>query len=374
MGTVFLLFSGTNDRAGYALARGVARCGGRLAVVAMTPRDKMLMGGYRRHVVSVRENANLSMSVLADHVARARRATGADRLTLLPISEYFNTFLFEHRATIESTLDCVVPLPPAEVYRQLTNKASAAAFFSANGVLVPSEIDQPGSADVPFVAKPANNISGGRSYYPVLVETEAELAELKRRPTLDGYFFQRFVRGRSYYLLAYVSRRGAVFASSQENLVQQPDGKSILLAIESDFHSTETARRAVQAIVGMGFHGFVMIEFIVNSQGAFFIELNPRPWGPLDLCLHNGSRIVEAFVGDWESDDPGRHAGGVYRHGRPARYLWTGGLVQSLRRRGRVDHRTLSAPLAAIEVLKSARDDVYLRKDSWRVFLREIFE
>ena len=371
MKSIFLIFSGKNDRACYALARAIARRGERLAIVAMTNDDKMLLGTYRKYVVSVRPCTDLSFAVFEHHVNLVRRATGIARIILLPTSEYFSTFLLENRQIIETELGCVIPLPATDVYARLTNKQTATDFFSDRGIDVPQELTDIDAIKVPFVAKPKKNIVSGLSLYPVLVEDETDLMTLQAASPLNCYFFQKFVTGRSFYILAYIARDRSVFLASQENLAQQPNGKSVVLAIASDFHQSATSQRAIEAIVEIGFCGFVMLEFIVQGEEAFFIELNPRAWGPMNLCLDNQSNIIEAFIGDWAYGDPNRFA---FDKSAKPRYLWLGGIIQSLRQHGKIDHRGISVATVIYQVLRSMFSDVYLRRDSWRVFLREIAE
>lgn len=374
MESIFLIFGGKNDRACYAMARAITRLGERLAIVALTTNDKLLLGSYRKYVVSVRPSPELSLTVLAYHVNLVRQATGITRIILVPTSEYFSTFLLEHRQLIETELGCVIPLPPIDVYSQLTNKQTATKFFADHGIDVPQELTDIESMKMPFVAKPKKNIVSGLSLYPVLVKSEEDMVKLRSASCLDFYFFQKFVIGRSYYILAYVARDHSVFLGSQENLAQQPYGKSVVLAIASDFHRSDTSKRVLQAIAEIGFHGLVMLEFIVQGEQTLFIELNPRAWGPLNLCLDNQSNILEAFIGDWAYGDAYRFSPDRSDSSAKPRYLWLGGIIQSLRQHGMIDHKGIGVSGVVFQVLQSLFSDVYFRRDSWRVFLREFAE
>ena len=113
-----------------------------------------------------------------------------------------------------------------------------------------------------------------------------------------------------------------------------------------------------------------MIEFIMDAQGPCFIEVNPRPWGPLQLCVDHDCGIVEAFLGDALHDDPGKFHKIWSRKPSQARYLWTGGLVQSLLSK---DGIRWASPARGrfLDFARSLGSDVYLRRDSWRVFIDE---
>ena len=369
----FLIYSGTNDRAVYALGRVIVRVGATLAIVARGANDKILSGSLARHVISVRENDTLTIEHLLAEVADLRRKLRVARVTIVPISEYFNAFLLANREVLEAGNECNIPLVDARLYRTLSDKESSGEFFSSRGFNVPRRY-RGGDAAVPFVAKPRENVVDGRSLYPILVETEAERASFEAAPDADRYFLQEFVRGRSYYLLGYFASDGRKYVSSQENLAQQPFGKSIVLARTSDFHTRDVAARAIGVLEETGFVGFVMMEFIVSNDTAYFIELNPRPWCRINLCADHSCGIIEAFVGDLVHRDSSRYPQVGRSRRTNAWYAWSSGAIQSLRRHGRVDHRVAGAWRTFGWFLRALPGDVYLRGDSWRVFLREIFE
>jgi hypothetical protein len=371
---VFLLFSGTNERAVLALLRAIGKLGQQAAVVARSAADPILSSAYRDLVVAVRDNDALSVPLLAGHIEQTKAKFGARRVTLVPISEFFNTFLLNHKAALEAIDGVRVPLVDPSLYAKLTNKASATDFFAQAGVMAPPEYASIGDAVVPFVAKPKCNVDGKRVLYPVLVKNEADLAAFRASEDPSHYFFQHFVTGRSFYLLAYFARTGEVFCSSQENLAQQPGGKSIVLARTADFHASDVGVKLRRALSQCGYFGFAMIECIVGDDGAYFIEMNPRPWGPLDLCLNHDCGIVEAFVGDWATDDATAYQGRRLSRARAATYLWTGGIVNTWRRRRTIVHRYGSEARLAGAALRALTGDVYLASDSWRIFYKELWK
>ena len=210
---VFLLFSGTNERAVLALLRAIGKLGQRAAVVARSAADPVLSSAYRELVVAVRESDALSVPLLSGYIEQAKARHRADRVTLVPISEFFNTFLLNHKEALESIDGVRVPLVDSSLYAKLTNKASATEFFARAGVASPPEYAGIDDAVVPFVAKPKCNVEGRRVLYPVLVKSDADLAAFKAAENPSHYFFQHFVTGRSFYLLAYFARTGEVFCS-----------------------------------------------------------------------------------------------------------------------------------------------------------------
>lgn len=290
---------------------------------------------------------------------------------VLPSSEYFNAFLLRHRREIEA-MGCQIPLVHASLYAQLTGKRSAADFFSAAGIAVPGEIGMPVVREPPVVAKPLSNVSAaGQSLYPRLLRTRAELESFFATHDEKDYFFQEYVHGDSLYLMFHLSRTGDQdFIWSQRNLLQQPEGKSMLLAEPSDFHRSETAARIVHALRNAGFHGLGMVEVIRAAGRDVFIEMNPRIWGPVQFCLDRRQPLLQAFIGETLHDDPGRFAGRQPML-RRKRYFWFGGLLETLRAGKRPAWHAPGRRLFPV-ILRNLASDVYLRKDSWRCFLHDV--
>lgn len=365
----FLVFGGTNDRAVVALARAFHACEARFLVVARSARDRIFATRYRDQVVLTRRDDSLSLALLEEIVAAARRAVGDARLIIVPNSEYLNHFLLGLEPDDLHRLGCVLPLVERSLYKSLSDKWSSQELFSAV-VRTPRRLDGR-VASAPAVAKPRCNIGDdGIARYPRLLLTPRALAEFRASPDASQYFLQEYVDGQSYYLLAYFPRSGTPLVASQRNLAQQPGGKSIVLAESATFHDDPVADRSLALLSSAGYHGFAMIEYIVDAEGACFIELNPRPWGPLQLCLDLRCGIVEAFIGDWMHDDSRRFDSQWQRRPAKARYGWLGGVFETRRRNGTLKWSPGASRMSGL--LAMLGSDVYLRRDSWRVFAREL--
>lgn len=371
----FLVFSGGNDRAVLGFLRALRQCSRKAYIVARTRNDRILSTSFRRDVVCVRESHGLDIQVFTACLDRAREAAGGKTLVILPSSEYFNAFLLEHRSRIEA-MGCEIPLVDAPVYNLLTNKGSAAAYFASGGVAVPREVA--GSIDCvpPVVAKPRNNVSReGLSLYPQLLLDANQVAAFHARHDASAYFFQEYLQGESLYLLLYVPRSGGeAFAWSQRNLLQQPDGKSMLWAEPADLHRSGLATDLTRLLRDAGFWGLGMIEVIRTTDGDVFIEMNPRIWGPIQLVVDQRHPLLRAMIGEALHGDP--H---YFLETAPAcvpsrsrqQYFWCGGLAHTLASFRRPSwHGPRRRPTAA--AFAGLRNDVYLRADSWRCFICEM--
>ena len=369
-GRVFLVFSGGNDRAVLAFLRALSLCGQRALIVARTGTDRILRTRYRRDVVHVRETADLTLAIVQDCIGRARSKGSGEKLVILPSSEYFNHFLLQHRDRIEQ-LDCEIPLVNTAVYDLLTNKRSAAALFASAGVQIPAEVPTLDRMRLPLVAKPLRNVvPGGGTQYPVLLRTAADADRFMSTFTVEDFFFQELVEGESLYLLVHMARdHERVLLWSQRNLLQQPQGKSMLLAEPCGLHEQPIAARLVDVLRAARFSGLGMIEMIRDGDRLVFIEMNPRIWGPIQFCLDQGRPLLQAFIGECLHGDPERYAD---RHPRRrSYYCWFGGLLDTLYSHARPDwHANRLSWLNLTRIC--AGSDVYLRADSWRCFFSEI--
>ncbi|HET6914357.1 MAG TPA: hypothetical protein VFH71_13565 [Rhodanobacteraceae bacterium] len=368
----FLVFSGGNDRAVLGFLRALRLCGESACIVARTPDDRILRTHYRKDVRWVRPDHSLTIEIFARCVQRVReKAVGSRPLVVLPSTEYFNAFLLGHRTDIER-MGCEIPLVEAPVYDRLTGKRTSTDFFAAAGFSVPREWREIGASPPPVIAKPLRNISrGGQSLYPWLLRDAAQFAAFRKQADIGEYFFQEYVRGDSLYLLMYLPPDGAPELTwSQRNLLQQPGGKSMLLAEPADFHHSDTAKRFVRVLRETGFHGLGMIEVIRAAKRDVFIEMNPRIWGPIQFCLDQHQPLLQAFIGESLHGDPARYIRPRSRTPRK-KYFWLGGLADTLAAGKQPDWHAEKRSVAAV-ILGSIACDVYLRMDSWRCFFHDL--
>jgi hypothetical protein len=111
------------------------------------------------------------------------------------------------------------------------------------------------------------------------------------------YFAQEYLRGQSHYLCAYLARDGRHVAFWQENLMQQAHGKSIVLARTCDNPGVDV-EAVMSRVHAQNYHGPLMMEFIRTPSGLYYIETNPRFWGPLQLALDACPALLDLFARD----------------------------------------------------------------------------
>jgi hypothetical protein len=345
----FLIFGGSNTRAVVAFCRALAARGLDSAIVARTDQDPILKTRYRRQVVATRALDSLDFDDIDRCIGEARRKMGTQEFVISPASEFLNLFLLEHRDFFASR-GCIIPLVDLDLYRCVSDKHSFSRICHSRGIAIPREISIGDSPRLPFVAKPLHNVTADkRSLYPHLIFTPEDLARFQRAEDSADYYFEEFVVGPSFYLLYYLSRQGAVTAWSQQNLLQQPGGKSIVLAKSARVHQDPIRRGD---------------EFV-------FIELNPRFWGPFQLLTNAGSPVVDRFIDDQLGLEPAPYPPPA----RPAAsYLWLGGMADSLASGKTLAWHVDPPKHKVCFIARHWRSDVYLRPDTGRLFLHEFAE
>lgn len=133
--------------------------------------------------------------------------------------------------------------------------------------------------------------------YPIIIQTEKDAKKVLGSIDVELYFAQNYINGQSYYLCGYLTKSGESAVYWQENLLQQPNGKSIVLARSCNNPGIQEKQIAT-ALIDVGFHGPFMIEFIKSNGLFYFIEINPRFWGPLQLGLDFDSRFLNLYLKD----------------------------------------------------------------------------
>jgi len=371
-GRGFVIFGGGNHRAVVAFLREIRRLGADYYIVARTDSDPILRTAYRGNVVFTRATHALDLKSMEESIEKVRAVAGARELVVCPSSEFLNVFLLANRAFFAER-GFIIPLVGKDIYELVSNKYSFTGLCKNNGFRVPDELDAAASGSFPFVARPRTNVNAeNKSLYPYIISDEADLGAFRAQEKESDFFFQRYVPGESYYLLYYLSQRGTVFLDSQKNLLQQADGKSIVMACSADIHRSPLAGRFADMLRDTGFHGLAMVELRLHDGEFYPIELNPRLWGPSQLTVDSGSGILRAFIMENLSGSL-PEAPGPERL-RQSRYLWLGGIAQDISGGKKSKWHVDSHGPIAVEVLRNILHDVYLKPDAWLLFARELYE
>lgn len=325
--TGIFALSGFNQRAVIALCRYARAQGVAVHVAARHAADPIFLTQHTDRVFTTRQAAALQVDELCGWISQLRRAHGHERILLAPSTEYFNRFVLANRPALEQA-GGLVPLVDQALYEAVSDKQAFGAMCRRHGIAVPAEHVAPPTA-LPFVAKPIRYAAAdGRQLKPHLILQAADWQRFTHQEQPADFYFQEFVHGQSLYLLMHLPAGGPALTYSQENLVQQAQGGSIILARRSDFHLGEEAARYERMLRAEGFRGLVMVEVrrCAETGRCVMIEANPRMWGPMQFALDNGIDLFGAMLREFTGEAPTplapRGVSGEY-------YFWSGGLVPS---------------------------------------------
>lgn len=317
MAPVFVLLSGHNDRAVVTLCRWLRAADLPFAIVAAGRDDAIHRTDYADAVIFNR----LDKVVTVDWLAAIADAVGGAAIHC-PTTEFVNDFVLAHRPAIEAA-GWIVGLPARAVYERLTSKLASQALVARLTGIEPPRPQPMSALRAPCVLKPRVNVRDGRVLYPLLCLDDASLDAARAGLHEDDWFAQDWVDGQSRYLCGYLCADGRRAWFWQDNLLQQPGGKSIVLAREADTPAFD-ADRFFDGLHALGYRGPLMLEVLVDAQGqAHYIEINPRFWGPLQLALAACPEILRLFALD-HGATPSR-AVAAPEAPRPHYYAWAHG-------------------------------------------------
>lgn len=324
--TAVLVFSGYNQRGVIAFCRVLRARTVDFAIIAKSEDDTILHSAYADAVLAVRAVAELDQQDLFDQIGIARSKLKADRYFIAPSTEALNRFLLMHRTAFEA-LDCIVPLVDQDIYEMVSDKYKFTEYCRAHGLRVPRQIDR--LTSFPIVAKPREygSATSETALYPVIIGDVSAYTDFVARHDEREYFYQEYVGGDSYYLLYWFGRDRRVLSFSQQNLIQQPGGKSIVAAVSSTVHEQPISEQYCRLFQKLGYFGLVMVELKYDRGEYFMIEANPRFWGPSQLFVDAGCTFFEAYLADFGVQiDTGASAFQVADDG--VRYCWLGGMME----------------------------------------------
>lgn len=290
-----VIFSGHNDRAVVALCRYFTSIDQMFILVARDAQDIVYQTSWVGNVIIQRDNSTLNIHLMSK-IAHDVNLRGLIP-SLCPTSEFLNNFALNNREEMKSQGWHFV-FPSIDVYASLSNKSrSPLVIESLIDLQAPSSFRED-DWQAPCVFKPNVNVSEGRVLYPRFCKTSDELISFKNSTDFNYWFCQEWIDGQSLYFCCYLDKWGDWSGFWQENLLQQPDGKSMVLARTCENPGVDTSK-LMSGLYEMGYRGPFMMEVIQDAEKKlFFIEINPRFWGPLDLARRACSELLHRYISD----------------------------------------------------------------------------
>lgn len=292
----FLLFSGHNERAVIALCRYFNSVNLDFVIAASSDQDWINSSKWHGNVVYTRNSPQVDLFLFKEIKKHVKNVS----LIYCPTTEYINSFLLENKKAVIN-LGYEINLPNKKIYNFLTSKELSSSFIKNFQELKVPLNYQWEDVSTPCVIKPKSNIIDGVSYYPEICKDDYEFEVKHKSIKTNNWFVQQYIEGQSYYLCGYLAKNGEFACFWQLNLAQQSNGKSMVLAKISKNPGFEEKAFFLK-LQELGFYGPVMIELIKKEKDLFYIEINPRFWGPLQLAFNACPKVLDLFVKDFGID------------------------------------------------------------------------
>lgn len=367
---LIIIFSGFNQRAVIAFIRTLILNQLPFVIIARSKEDAILNSIYKNNVCYIRNSIKLEIDEILECIEVLNRKNIAQRYIIMPSTEALNRYLLKNKNILEE-LNCRIPLVNIEIYEKVSDKKIFGEICKSFGILIPVEIYNLDNTIFPFVAKPKTYFAkDGSIHTPYLIFNEKDKTNFLNNCDPEDFYYQEYINGESYYLLYYFSKTGEVYKFSQQNVVQQPDGKSIIAAISSNFHKTAESNKFENLFKAIGFVGLVMVEVKHLRNKNYMIEANPRFWGPSQLFADAGINLFEAFLVD----------NGLLNKRLSfiepqiiIRYFWFGGYIESIIQNKKLMYHSNDDLNLAEELPIWMEADIYRRKDTIEIFKKELF-
>jgi len=361
----FVIFSGANERAIIAACRHFQHNGSKVSIIGVPGVDKLNFSRFYKLIDVLRTKNELDAVDMLASVTELVALYPYEKLVYLPTTESINRIILNNRNDF-STAGLNISLVSKDIYESVSNKETFLNLAQQFKILLPPILENVRKENLPVVAKPRTEYSlkTGKKLYPELIFTQERLTAFLSLKSTDDYFFQKYLDGKSYYYLIHIPEHDNPFILYQRNLLQQENGKSIIMAERCACPDRAFEEKIVSALRSVSFFGLIMIEIMQINNNSYLIEANPRLWGPFELAIKSGLlpefilRTTSVRTVDTNSN---------------AKYLWLNGYIATLAR-GEIPRSYLNKRESLLKILPFFLcSDIYLKKDTIALFFYELY-
>lgn len=361
-----IIYSGYNQRAVISFLRYANKKRMVVFIIACGKDDAILKTSYKQNVAIIRKDKTLNAKIILDHVNYLRKLNDDKDVFVLPTTEYINRILVTNYSLFKDN-NVSFGLCNEELYQKLSDKRTFTDLCLSHEICVPKESNTPFSV-FPQVAKPKYYFEGDQvASKPIIITDEDELIMFKKYNNTESFFYQEYINGKCVYLLFNFNKSGSYSVYSQENLIQQPNGGSMILAKSADYHENrEIVEPYIDLFLSERFHGLVMVEIKIHNDVPYMIEANPRFWGPSQLILDSEMTLFDdfAFENDLISDYTPTNM-----CKKEVYYYWSGGIFQA--KTNSILFHNYDKELFNKDFFEFSKNDVYMKKDTIQIFIEE---
>ena len=363
-GQAFLIFSGINQRAVISFCRVAKKNNIDFFIIANGEKDTIFLTEYKDRIVYIREKNKMNINYIEKIIKEVRKKINFKKINIVPNSEYIMRFIYDNLDSLENIgvdLRCLVG---KSIYESISDKNLFCNLCNKHGIKVPKVIGFNEIDNYPVVVKPRNYFSRDKKVYsPQIINGKCELNKYLSNKSKEDFFIQEYIEGESIYLLFYIGKDHEI-KYSQKNILQQPNGKSMIYCRPIKFDDC-VYRTFIKLFRFINYTGLVMVEVKKHKDDFIMIEANPRLWGPIQLTIDNNVPIIETFIKDCGFP--------IFIDGKDIvwtnNYYWNGGYVMSANNKIKTHDYTEMFDLDEL-----CKIDIYNRSDTKKIYELELGE
>ena len=359
-----LVFSGFNIRAVIAFMRTLEKNNVPYGIIAKSNTDDIFQTDYCKKVVAIRNTTQLDLNDMLNSIEEANVNLKCNEYIIAPSTEALNRFVLEHLDSFEDK-KCIFPTVERKLYEKISDKYSFETMCKNFQINTPDQYLTIQNRSFPFVAKPKQYFSADNNIYaPKIINSDTELKKFLCDYNQEDFYFQEYVDGRCIYLLYYFYKNNKVDKFSQENFLQQENGKSMLVAKSSDYHNSSISNKFEKLFSSISFRGFVMIELKFYDNKFFMIEANPRFWGPSQLFVDANVNLFESFLIDYGILKEKK----VVKNEKKAIYFWNDGVLEDFEERKDLAYYNYTKKELKEELPGLNQIEIFNKKDTIKLY------
>tara|TARA_B110000459_G_scaffold160664_1_gene176493 strand:+ start:2136 stop:3239 length:1104 start_codon:yes stop_codon:yes gene_type:complete len=359
-----LIFSGFNMRAVVSFIRTLEKNNLLYGVIAKSEDDEIFKTQYSNKVVATRGIVSLDIDDILLSIDNAQITLQFDEYIIAPSTEALNRFILEN-IFLFNAKECIFPTVSKELYERVSDKYSFEILCAKFNIRTPKEYISLDTVSFPFIAKPKKYFSINKeTFAPQIISNKLEYNTFISNHNIEEFYFQEYIDGKCIYLHYYFNKEGGCDKFSQENLLQQEDGKSMLVAKSTDYHNTIISKEFEELFLGIKFRGLVMIEVKLKGNRVTMIEANPRFWGPSQLFIDSKANLFESFLVDYgilTSRDPLENNPGHL-------YFWDDGVSSNISSREKLGYHNYSKKDFLNDLTRLNKIEIFNRKDTFNLY------
>ena len=220
---------------------------------------------------------------------------------LMPVTELTSGLLLAQRKLFQKT---ILPFADLETVNTLANKCKLISLAKNLNIPIPPSLEInagsfPGkeisNREFPLVLKPGVSwLKTDSGWIHASVHVSGSEHEALRLVAEDpafqnhNYLLQEYVAGHGEGIFAVYNHGDPIAFFAHKRLREKPlDGGVSVLSESADINPT-LLKYAKKILDHVSWHGIAMIEFRVDDENIYLMEVNTRFWGSLQLAIDSG--------------------------------------------------------------------------------------